>query len=98
MEQLSLATADVTVDDEADVSASGTEYEDVPGFCKSVSIAEIKDAGYALTPGRYVGMAGAAEDDEPLDEKIARLRGELEAQLDEATALGATVREQLGRL
>ena len=98
MEQLSLATADVTVDDEADVSASGTEYEDVPGFCKSVSIAEIKDAGYALTPGRYVGMAGAEEDDEPLDEKIARLTDELAAQFAESSRLQDEVASQLERL
>lgn len=98
MEQLSLATADVTVDDEDSVSAAGAEYEDVPGFCKSVSIAEIKDAGYALTPGRYVGMAGAEEDDEPLDEKIARLTSELTTQFAESSRLQDEVASQLERL
>ena len=29
-------------------------YEDVPGFCASVTISQVADAGYALSPGRYV--------------------------------------------
>ncbi len=98
MEQLAVSTADVTLDEGDTAAPSQIEYEDVPGFCKSVSIAEIKGAGYALTPGRYVGMAKAAEDEEPLEERIARLRSELESQLDEAATLGAVVRERLGRL
>ncbi|MFT3662921.1 MAG: class I SAM-dependent DNA methyltransferase [Gordonia sp. (in: high G+C Gram-positive bacteria)] len=74
------------------------EYEDVPGFCKSVTLDEIRDAGYALTPGRYVGAPPASEDSEPIDEKIARLTKELTAALDESARLDAVVREQLGRL
>ncbi len=73
-------------------------YVDIPGFCRSVTLAEIKDAGYALTPGRYVGMAEAEADDEPLDEKIARLTKQLDEQFTESDRLQAVVREQLGRL
>ncbi|WP_293771199.1 class I SAM-dependent DNA methyltransferase [uncultured Corynebacterium sp.] len=73
-------------------------YEDVPGFCKSVSIQGIRDADYALTPGRYVGFAEAEQDDEPIADKIARLTTELTAALDESARLDAVVREQLGRL
>lgn len=73
-------------------------YEDVPGFCKSVSLEEIREANYALTPGRYVGFAEAEEDDEPIDEKITRLTTELIAALEESARLDAIVREQLGRL
>lgn len=74
------------------------EYEDVPGFCKSATLEEIREVGYALTPGRYVGAAAAEEDTEPIDEKIARLTRELTAALDESARLDAVVREQLGRL
>ncbi|MDK8791065.1 class I SAM-dependent DNA methyltransferase [Corynebacterium sp. MSK039] len=78
-------------------SAEG-EYEDAPGYCKSVSLDEIREADYALTPGRYVGFAEEEEDGEPIDEKIARLTAELTAALDESARLDAVVREQLGRL
>ena len=78
-------------------SAEG-EYEDIAGFCKSVLIEEIRDAGYALTPGRYVGFAEVEEDDEPIDQKITRLTAELTEALDESARLDAVVREQLGRL
>lgn len=78
--------------------AAGREYEDVPGFCRTVPLAEIKEAGYALTPGRYVGSAPEPEDLEPIDEKIARLKGDLIEAFDESARLETVVREQLERL
>ncbi|GHG46377.1 type I restriction endonuclease subunit M [Flavimobilis marinus] len=77
---------------------AGQTYDDVAGFCKSATLAEIKAADYALTPGRYVGAAEVEEDAEPLDEKIERLTGELFAQFEESARLEQVVREQLGRI
>lgn len=79
-------------------AAKGLMYEDVPGFCRSVSLRDIRAAGYALTPGRYVGPPAAAGDAEPVDEKVARLTGDLLAALDESARLDALVREQVERL
>lgn len=73
-------------------------YEDVPGFCKSVGLADIKAADYALTPGRYVGAAAVEDDGEPIDEKIARLKTELLAAFGESARLERVVREQLERM
>ena len=78
-------------------SADG-EYEDVPGFCYSAKLPEIEEAGWALTPGRYVGTPEEEEDDEPIEEKIARLTKELTEALDESARLDAVVREQMGRM
>ncbi|WP_006246060.1 type I restriction-modification system subunit M [Mycolicibacterium tusciae] len=78
--------------------AKGLVYEDVPGFCKSSTLAEIKAADYALTPGRYVGAAAVEDDAEPIDEKIARLKVELLAAFDESARLEKVVREQLERI
>ena len=76
---------------------AGLAYEDEPGFCKSASLAEVKEADYALTPGRFVG-ALEAETDGSLDDVIVRLETELLAQLDSSDSLGAAVRAQLGLL
>ncbi|WP_079572906.1 class I SAM-dependent DNA methyltransferase [Krasilnikoviella flava] len=75
-----------------------TTYADIPGFCYSATLAEIKNAGYALTPGRYVGAAEAEDDGEPVEEKIARLTKELFEQFDESARLEKVVREQLERV
>lgn len=73
-------------------------YEDIPGFCKSATLQEIKTADYTLTPGRYVDVPEAEDDGEPIDEKIARLTKELLAAFDESARLERVVREQLERI
>ena len=49
------------------------EYANVPGFCKSASLEEVRKHGHVLTPGRYVGAAPQEDDGEPFGEKMARL-------------------------
>lgn len=39
-------------------------YADVPGLCKAVSRADIEANDFSLTPGRYVGVATATQDDD----------------------------------
>jgi type I restriction enzyme M protein len=63
------------------------EYVDVPGFCKSAALEDIRKHGHVLTPGRYVGAGAAEEDDEPFDEKMRRLVATLGQQQAEAARL-----------
>jgi len=70
-------------------------YEDVPGFCKSASLEEIRKNGYVLTPGRYVGAEDVADDGEPFDEKMRRLTTLLHQQFTESQNLEKTIRENL---
>jgi len=77
---------------------AGLTYEDEAGFSYSATLAEVKAADYALTPGRYVGAAQAASDGEGSELKILRLTAVLAAQLDESERLSRIVREQLGRV
>ena len=79
----------------ASAKAKGLSYEDIPGFCKSATLAEIKAADYALTPGRYVGSPDVEDDGEAIDSKIERLSTELLAAFDESARLEQVVREQL---
>jgi type I restriction enzyme M protein len=82
----------------ASTAAKGIGYQDIPGFCKSASLDDIRAAGYVLTPGRYVGAAAAEDDGEPVDDKIVRLTKDLLGALDESARLEQVVREQVERL
>jgi type I restriction enzyme M protein len=73
----------------------GEGYADVPGFCKSASIEEIRGHGHVLTPGRYVGAEAAEADDVPFAERFAGLQDKLEEQFALADQLSATIRERL---
>lgn len=79
-------------------STAGKEYADEPGFCYSATLAEIKEADYALTPGRYVGAPEVEDDGEPIEEKIERLKSELFAQFEETARLAESVRKELEKV
>jgi type I restriction enzyme M protein len=74
---------------------TGGGYVDEPGFCKSVKTEEIAAQGYMLTPGRYVGTAAAEGDDEPFEEKMARLTATLREQMEEGGRLDERIRQAL---
>ena len=78
--------------------ADAGEYQDVPGFCKSVPLEEIRKHNFVLTPGRYVGVPPQEEDDEPFEEKMARLVAELRAQQEEARRLDEMIWKNLEAL
>ena len=74
------------------------KYENSLGFCASVSVAQLAEQGFVLTPGRYVGAENAEEDDEPLAEKILRLKSELFAAFDQNDELLSRVKVALKHL
>ena len=74
------------------------EYEDVPGYCKSATLEEIRKHGHVLTPGRYVGAEAQEDDGEPFDEKMKRLTATLREQQAEAAKLDAAIARNLEEL
>ena len=68
-------------------------YADIPGFCKSSALDEIRKHDYVLTHGCYVGSEAAAEDTEPFSVKFPRLVAELEEQFKESDVLTQKIRE-----
>ena len=75
-----------------------TAYADIPGFCKSASLDEVRRHGHVLTPGRYVGAAPQADDGEPFENKMQRLVADLRTQQAEGARLDAAIAENLKAL
>lgn len=74
------------------------EYADMPGFCKSAPLDEVRKHGHVLTPGRYVGAEAQEDDGEPFEEKMKRLTATLRQQQAEAAKLDAVIRDNLAQL
>jgi type I restriction enzyme M protein len=74
------------------------DYADVPGFCKSATLDEIRKHGHVLTPGRYVGAEAQEDDGEPFEEKMKRLVAQLREQQAEAATLDAAIAANLKEL
>jgi type I restriction enzyme M protein len=75
------------------------EYEDVDGFCKSVTREEIAKNSDSLSPGRFIGTEELeSEDDEDFSARMQGLTAKLSAQLEESQRLEGAIRKQLGAL
>ena len=72
-----------------------TPYKDEPGFCKSSTLAEIREHNHVLTPGRYVGAAAVEDDDVPFEERFAELKETLAEQFAEAEELSTLIQKKL---
>lgn len=73
------------------------EYRNILGFCKSVTMNQICDHSFILTPARYVGIPKAVEE-EFFAEKMARLTSELAEQFEQAEELTKSIRNNFGDL
>lgn len=95
---------DFTVDDikkVADIFHAwqlGEGYEDVPGFCYSATLDDIRKHEHVLTPGRYVGAEEQADDGEAFADKMARLTAQLQSQFAESARLETEIRNNLAGL
>jgi len=73
------------------------KYEDIKGFCNSASIERVRELGYVLTPGRYVGLPDD-EDDFDFKERFTKLKAEFEEELKEEERLNALILENLDKV
>lgn len=71
------------------------KLEEEKGFSAAVTIEDIAKQDYIITPGRYVGIADVEEDDEPFEEKMARLTGEISKCFEESNRLQEQIKKNL---
>ncbi len=76
---------------------SREEYQDIPGFCKSAGMDEVRSMDYVLTPGRYIGLPDD-EDDFNFAENFRQLQSELETQMQEEQELNERIRKNLAKI
>lgn len=66
-------------------------YTDVEGLCKVVTQKEIEAKDWSLSPGRYVGVDTATDDDFDYEERLKEIHIELEGLNEEAIALANVI-------
>jgi type I restriction enzyme M protein len=76
----------------------GDGYEDVKGFCKSATLADIEKHSFVLTPGRYVGIPDEEDDGVPFEDKMKELTTTLAAQMQKEKELDEQIKTQLAKI
>ena len=79
------------------LESTDIEYQDIPGFCKSVDIEEVRKNNWILTPGRYVGSE-EVDYDEDFEEKMEKLTSELAKQMEGGHRLDDEIKKNLERM
>lgn len=77
---------------------SGKNYEDISGFCKSVSLEKIEKNNFILTPGRYIGLAEDEEIGEEFFDRVSSLTNELKNLNEISMQLDKEIYQNLNRL
>lgn len=70
-------------------------YEDLPGYCKSANMEDMRKHDFVLTPGRYVGAAPIKDDGIPFETKMTEMSQTLYKQMKESTKLDEVIRKNL---
>ena len=73
-------------------------YTDVEGLCKVVTQKEIETKDWSLSPGRYVGVDTAPDDDFDYEERLYEIHIELEGLNEEAISLAKTISENYNEI
>jgi len=70
----------------------------VPGFCRVATLAEVREHGYILTSGRYVGAEEIDDEDESFEQRLPRLVAQVEEAFAKEIDLQAAIRARLRQL
>ena len=73
-------------------------YEDVQGFCKSATLAEVEANNFVLTPGRYVGTEEIEDDGISYEEKVGAISENLKGYFEKSIELQARIKTNLAKI
>lgn len=74
------------------------KYTDIEGLCKIVTLDEVAENDYSLTPGRYVGVTFVKDDGVDFRGRLAEIQEELDALNKEASQLAKTISTNIKEL
>jgi len=74
------------------------QYLDIAGLCKVASLDDVREQGYSLNSGRYVGVAEREKEDFDFSERLEELNEELEKLDDEAGELHGRISKNVSKL
>jgi type I restriction enzyme M protein len=74
------------------------KYRDIEGLCKIVTIDEVAENDYSLTPGRYVGVTLRLDDDFDYQGRLAEIQKELTYLNSDSLQLSITISNNLKEL
>lgn len=97
-ERIAVLTDDLTIAKEAHwlyEKFGDGEYQDVLGLCKAATLEEIKEKGWSLTPGAYVGVAPIEDDGVDFEERMAEIHKELLSLQAESNDLMDTISQNM---
>jgi type I restriction enzyme M protein len=75
--------------------AENGKYEDIKGYCSSVSLNEIAKNGNVLTPGRFVGAEEIEDNDEVFSVKMQQLTEKLGEQMAKGAEIDVLIKQKL---
>lgn len=73
-------------------------YKNIPAFCKSANIQDVRKNNYVLTPGRYIDFKEAKDDGVAFEDKMQQLTATLKEQMQKANAIDEAIRENLAKI
>ncbi|MBW8050736.1 MAG: N-6 DNA methylase [Cytophagales bacterium] len=73
-------------------------YQDIEGLCKIVSLGEIKESEYSLTPGRYVGVSLQLDEGFDYKGRLTEIQEGLDNLNKEANQLAKTISDNFKEL
>jgi type I restriction enzyme M protein len=74
------------------------DYEDIPGFCASATLDDIRAHNFVLTPGRYVGVEASTGDEIAFEDKMESLTQDWQRLMTQAHRLDASIEASLREL